>query len=220
MPTAAFSRLPVADLVARTRSLFTAARDDADIAPLLAEVGYDADALTDALALVAEVDAAERTQKAEYAEQYEATRAVAHATEALRVPYVRHVRLARVVFDKGTRGYDALALAGTRADKGADLVAEARAFYETVRTDAALAAPLARVKLTPAVAAEQLARVAALDAARTAQQVESGQAQQATRARDVAEARLRALAADVAEVAKIALADHPQLRERLGLLER
>jgi len=49
---------------------------------------------------------------------------------------------------------------------------------------------------------------------------ESGEAQRATVVRDDATRALRAHAGELAEVAKVALADQPQLREVLGLRER
>ncbi len=211
---------PVAETIARARTFFGALQADADLAAALADYGYDADAVTDALALAAEVEAAERTQKTEYAEQYEATRTVARLTEAFRVPYMRHVRLARVLFPAGTLGHDALGLAGERAERLATLVAQANAFYHTARDDARFATDLARLRITPAEADAQIGRIAALQAALTTQQVETGEAQQATRTRDAAVERLRSLLSDATEVAKVALADVPQIRERLGLVER
>ena len=52
------------------------------------------------------------------------------------------------------------------------------------------------------------------------QAAETGEAQRATVSAATAEADLRAHAAELAAVAKLALADKPQLREKLGLLER
>jgi len=216
---AAPSHLPLGALLARAHTLFAVLRDDAETGALLADFGYDPDAVADALALVDAVQDAIATQQREYAEQYAATRNVARLTEALRVPYVRHVRLARVVFDRGTFGHDLLGLAGDRADTPAALVAQARTFYAGV-SNPEVAEALMRVRITPDVAVEQVARMAALESALAVQQREKGEAQQATRTRDAEEARVRALVSDASEVAKIALADLPQMRERLGLLER
>lgn len=216
---AAPSQLPLPELLARAHTFFANLQTDDETGALLADFGYDADAVTDALALIESVQAAETTQKLEYAEQYAATRALAEAVEALRVPYVRHVRLARVVFDRNTFGHDLLGLAGNRADAPAALAAQARTFYAGV-TNEAVADALARVRITAETAAEQTARIGAVESALAAQRRETGEAQQATRARDVEEARLRSVLSDASEVAKIALADRPQMRERLGLLER
>lgn len=214
MPT-----LPLPELLARARIFFANLRADDETGAILADFGYDDAAVTDALALVETVQAAETTQKLEYAEQYAATRALAEAVEALRVPYVRHVRLARVVFDRGTFGHDLLGLSGDRADAPAALAAQARTFYAGAANEA-VAEALARVRITAETVAEQAARIAAVEAALATQRREMGEAQQATRARDAEEARLRAVLSDASEVAKIALADRPQMRERLGLLER
>lgn len=78
----------------------------------------------------------------------------------------------------------------------------------------------ARTTYTPETATEQVGRIAALEAALVEQRRETGEAQQATRARDVEEARLRAFVSDSEEMARVVLADRPQQREWLGLLER
>jgi len=49
---------------------------------------------------------------------------------------------------------------------------------------------------------------------------ETGEAQRATVVSDEATRALRAHAGELAEVAKVALADRPQLREVLGLRQR
>ncbi|HEX9952246.1 MAG TPA: hypothetical protein VGB53_10785, partial [Rubricoccaceae bacterium] len=67
---------------------------------------------------------------------------------------------------------------------------------------------------------EGLKRVEAARAAEAAQSRESGEAQRATNLRNDAEARLRALSAEVAVATEDALTDYPQLREVAGLLER
>ncbi len=74
--------------------------------------------------------------------------------------------------------------------------------------------------LTPVTVAEGLA---AVDAARTAEDAQTRateDAQRATVLRDEAARAPRVRAGELAEVAEVALPDRPQLRETLGLLER
>ena len=53
-----------------------------------------------------------------------------------------------------------------------------------------------------------------------AQANETGQAQQATATRNAAAAHLAGWMREFTATVKVALADHPQMRERLAILER
>ena len=107
---------------------------------------------------------------------------------------------------------------GDVPDGEAAMLAEARAFYGTLDTSPDLASGVR--SLTPAAIATALARLDVADTADDAQTEEDGESQRATALRGTLEARLRAECAELAEAAGIALADQPQLREVLGLIER
>jgi len=62
--------------------------------------------------------------------------------------------------------------------------------------------------------------VEAVKVAREAQAKEAGEAQQATKTRDAAIAEARAYMTDFRTIAKIALAEVPQLSERIGIVDR
>ena len=98
-----------------------------------------------------------------------------------------------------------------------DLFASARRFYETVRDSPELAGTVR--SLGPEAVAAALARLDAAESAEDDQVREAGEAQRATALRQAAERALRDEAAELAEAAKEALADMPQLREVLGLYQ-
>ncbi len=206
-------------LTARARVALTNARLP-ELAPLLADYGLDDAALDEGDALLTSAETASRSHAQEYGEQYAATdRRDALEAEA-RALYARLVRLARIAYAPGTEGHTRLTLGGTRADAAEAFLREARTFYDLLAADAALRAPLERRRITPAALTAALASLDALDAAIATQTQESGEAQEATDARNTAHARLRGWMRDFTATAEIALDAHPQMRERLGLLER
>jgi len=215
-----FASLPLSDLAARARAraLYSGARDHRDVAALLEPYGYDADDYEHGLDLVEDLDDHAADQMREYAEQYAATAKASAALAAVEVLYARHRRLARLRHRRDSAGYRALALAGRIPDSDAGLVAAAGTFYRALTDDPALGDGIRG--LTPAAVADGRARVETARVAMDTQARETGEAQIATRLRDDTVARLRAHAAELAGTAKEALADAPQLREALGLMER
>jgi len=210
----------ILDLITATRVGLTNARDTPDILAALTPFGYDEIQLGEGLDLVDTAEAEAERQDQEYADQYNATNELNEEIGALRAMYTRHVKLARVAFQPGSKGYVTLGLRGQRARTMPGLLSEARSFYRAVEGSADLQAALTPLTVDAAAVTAGLAQADAVEAAQVAQQKETGEAQRATRTRDDAAAELRGFWKDFAQVAKIALEDQPQLREVLGLLER
>ena len=216
MPT----RQDYADLFVSARVALTNGRDDAEIQPLLALFGYDPDRIDDGLDLLTAAEESASRQTIEYGEKEAATHALAVEFGAFRAAYLRHVALARVAFKEGTAGYTTLGLQGDRADDLPRLLAQGRAFYRGLLGSPALLAAMADFRVDQAAAEAALGEADDAEAAKVAQAKEYGEAQVATRLRDDAVGALEGFLRDYTAVAKVALADHPQLREKLGLLER
>ena len=214
-----FGSLPIPELIAKARTLYTNAQFDEDIAgPLTTDFGYTPQDFTDGLALVDALAKRDADQRREYGEQYTATEAVQTATSDLRALYTAHRRLGRAAHRPGTAPYAALGPQGDTPDDRESLIRDADTFYRNLETDPTLASGVRG--LTPAAVAAGRAAVEAARAATDTQARETGDAQRATATRDDAAHALRLHASEMAEVARIALADQPQLRERIGLLER
>ena len=214
-----FGTLPLDELVARARTLYTNARDTPEIATaLLDPYAYTPTDFDDGLLLVTTLEQRIADQAREYGEQYLATETADEALDTLRARFVAHRRLARAAVPRGTARYAALGLVGdvSRDDEG--LLTQTATFYQTLLDDPTLADGIRG--LNPAAVARGLAAVETARAAEDAQVKETGEAQRATVLRDRAAHAVRIHAGELAEVAKIALTDQPQLREVLGLLER
>ncbi len=93
-------------------------------------------------------------------------------------------------------------------------------FYETLNDDAALRAPLARLKFTDEVLAEHIALFQETQKAYSAYTEEKGETQDATKAKNKAIHELEEWVSEFFSIAKIALEDHPQLLESLAKFVR
>jgi hypothetical protein len=213
-----FASLPLTELPARARTLYTGCRDTPEVAALLLKYDYEPPDYEAGLDLVEDVEAKSADQLKEYGEQYRATEAAALRLAELETLYARHRKLGRARHPRGSAGYLALRLAGTIPQDDEDLLAAADTFYRSLELDPSLAQGVRG--LSPTAVADGRARVEAARLAYDAQERETGEAQRATHLRDQEAVRLRAHAGELSRVATVALADAPQLRETLGLLER
>ena len=213
-PMPAFSTIATADLLAAATRLYTGARDTPAIADALDAYGYSATDFDAGLALVAALRGAMQTQGIEQAEKISASKAAALATAAVRVPYARHRTLARRAHPAGSAGYSALALQGSPSDDTTAMLAEARRFYETLAGQPGLTVrSLTPEAITGALAAVGRGRGGAGRADARVGRGRSGRRRCGSRRRRrCVEARRSS--------PRIALADVPQQRETLGLLER
>ncbi len=215
----AFSTIAVPVLLRDATRLLTGSRDNKEIAEALLPYGYTPAVLTDALARLDEFRKAISTQGTEKAEARIATRASVVASAAVAAAYAPHRILARRAHPRGTPGYSALDLAGDIPDGELAMLDHARHFYVTLDATPDLADGI-RLLSDPAVVALALARLDTAGLAEDDQVEEAGEAQRATNLRARLEATVRAVCSELAETATLALADKPQLREVLGLLER
>lgn len=99
-------------------------------------------------------------------------------------------------------------------------MAQANQFYRALLDDAALLVTMSGYTLDQAAAETARNALDAVEEARARQIKETGEAQVATRQRDDAVAVLGGFMSDFHNVARIATEDQPQLREKLGMLER
>jgi len=214
------SNREIETFLGQSRLMLSNSRNDADIQPLLAPFGYDPERIDEGLALLDAAAEQMRTQQIEYAEQYAASTAYTEAVATLRATYARHVKLARVAFKPGTLAHSKLALTGVRRRDREGLLTQAEQFYRTLASETSLTETTARYTLDAEAVTAALAQVEAVKVAREAQAKEAGEAQQATKTRNAAIAEARAYMSDFRTIAKIALAEVPQLSERIGIIDR
>jgi hypothetical protein len=202
----------------RSRTMLTAALQNEDVRSALEPFGYDDAALQDLLTGLEEVESLYRTQREEYAEQYEATEDFYEQFGAVEQQFSRHRRLARVAFKNGGREFDLLNLGGTRVRDFDGFMHQAQEFYTAIQSHPDVAEPLGRFSLTAEVAGDALSALTAVQEAKTTQLAEIEDAQAATQRRDRAMADFRGRMSDLREILRVATADRPQLREAVGMV--
>jgi len=217
---ASFLDLSIPDLFRDARDLYTNARDDAEVFAILSAEpwSFTAADFDAGLALVDAVTEALKTEAREGREARQATTDYAGAVAAVETMYNAHRERLRDRFRRRDPEYGALGLAGETPDDREDLLKEAADFYARLAGEADLVA--ATRGLSAALITEAEALIEEARTAGSAQTKEGGDAQTARTAQQAAVGALRQHAGLTAKDAAAALADYPQLRERLGLLER
>lgn len=213
-----WSRSPIPTLITDARRLYINARDNAEISALLTTYKVTAATLDEGLALLQAVVDASSAYGAETVDASQATGAVQAATDEVADAYTEDREMARIPYPRGSDEYEALRLAGSPPRARAEILGDARDFYNTLQARPDLIDPIPG--LTPETVTARLAAVLATDTDDTTQTAEEGEAQVASDARKAAVTALRRHASQTARIARRALADRPQLREILGLLER
>ena len=206
-------------LFARARISLTNGRDVPEAQAILASLGYDTKKLDAGLALLDAAVKEADEQVVEYEEQYAATATLAQTLRAFKAVYIPHLELARLKFKGDARGR-VLGLTGERRRDAPGVLAQGRQFYTGLQGDAALGAAMAEWNAGPGVVAAALAAITRVETAAVDQAREAGEAEVATAERDAAVKQLTDFLAVYEELARIVLADRPQLMETLGLTER
>ncbi|HEX9952936.1 MAG TPA: hypothetical protein VGB53_14285 [Rubricoccaceae bacterium] len=205
-------------LFAHARVSLTNGRDVTEVQAILKPLGYDPKKLGEGLSLLDAAVREAKEQVVEYEEQYAATATLDQQVRAWKAAYIPHLELARLKF-RGVPAAGVLALKGTRRKDVAGVTMQGRLLYEGLRDDADLGAAMAEWNVGPGVIAAALAAIDGIDRAAVAQAKEAGEAEVATAERDTAVRALLDFLIVYEGLARIVLADVPQLMETLGLRE-
>ncbi|MGM0444129.1 MAG: hypothetical protein ACQEQV_08090 [Fibrobacterota bacterium] len=201
-------------------SIMLAGCTDPEIAQALAVYGYTAERIAEGVALGEEAQRLIAAQKREYGEKLAATDELYAAREEAYDAYITALKVARIALRGDVGARETLDLEGVRERSFAGLISQAQGFYRNIQASEEWLEAMRTFGFTPEKLAEKAALVDAAAEAKTAQERESGESQETTHARDLAIDCFLSWTSDFKEIAKIALADSPQLRERIGLLER
>jgi hypothetical protein len=207
----------------RLKDIFIAlqnAAEDEVIKVEMAEFGYTATKIGEGKALYDAAEALHRKQKVEYGEQATATDALNAAWETANDMYMRQIKVARVAFrnERGIQGK--LGIDGQRKQTIAGWLGQAKQFYTCALAEASIQATLANFGITVAKLTSAQELVQATEIASVTQSREKGEAQEATRIRDIALEDLYAWMRDFKQIARVALQDVPQHLEKLGVVMR
>lgn len=190
---------------------------DAILRQYLGAYGYDAERLQAGKQLYEQALSLHHEQQAAYGEQYAATDALNEARAEANAVYMRHLKIARVVFRGNEDAREQLALAGRRARALSGWIVQARQFYTNALGDEEVRTALAGFGITTEALEAGLTLVDTVEAARARQERKKGDAQAATQARNDALSALDDWMRDFTAIARVALEERPQLLETLGI---
>jgi hypothetical protein len=189
---------------------------DPSLASALAAHGYDRSRMLAGRALREQAAAHARQQRARSGDQLAATDARNNARAQLHAVYRQHVATARVAL-RDDRGAALRLDLSARKHTQAGWLMQAEQFYTNALGDQAIVAALAAYGVTAEHLGEAQTQMAAVAAAQVTQQQRRALAQETTRARNAAFQQLNHWMRDFLAIARIALADKPQLLEQLGV---
>jgi hypothetical protein len=204
-----------ANLITEALQLFETARDDPEIAPLIAARGYDAAKLKEGLGLQAAAQAAFTARQTAIAMHKHASAAADGAESTARRTFDDFRETARAVFSAAA-DRAALGIANIAPKDQQKFITAAHASYTTAQTEPYQAA-LGTYGFSAQTLTAALATLDAFTAAIEAYKSAVGAAIQATAGREAAMKTLSAWIKQFKKIAAVALRDRPDLRKKLDL---
>lgn len=193
------------------------ARDDQKVNVPLLDFGYTEVKYGEGFQLYTDAFEAHKLKKLEYGEQFAATEAFRQALTEAEILVMRHLKIGRVAFKNHHHLLMTAELIGERKATYTGWLGQARIFYD-VALEKPVAAPLlANFGLSADILTAARATVESVHALKIDQIHKSGDAQEATDMRDRVIEILDAWVSDLVAMARIALADSPQLLEKMGI---
>lgn len=187
------------------------------VTPVLIEYGYPATIIAAGLALHTDAEKKQKDQVKEYGEQYTATDALTKAIAVASAPYIEQLELSRIAF-KNQRGVLAeMAANGKRKLTQSGWLSDATTFYTNLLAKPEYVTAMASFGQTEVKLNAAFNLIKAANAALAARTKEAGEAQTATKLRDIAIDIFDEWYSDFIGVAKIALKNKPELLEILGV---
>lgn len=189
---------------------------DKGILDALTVYGYNTAKLNAGKTLLTTAQELSNKQKAEYGEQYEASEKVEKTWEEANKEYMKTVKVARVALKDDVKAQISLMLVGERKKSLSGWIEQADAFYSNLVKDTALMTKMTAFGYNAAKLNNEYALVKKVKDANLDQEKEKGEAQDATKKRDVKLDELDTWMSDFKSIAYVALDENPQWLEKLG----
>ncbi|HRJ42538.1 MAG: hypothetical protein KJZ86_16625 [Caldilineaceae bacterium] len=207
----------IANRLEAARLALTNALAESELLTALAQCGYDEARLQQGKSHYESALAVWQSQQQKQSRRRAAVLACNQADAAATHPYMRSVKLCRILYRDDLVTYRALGLVGIRSRSFATKVAQMRLFYTTALGSPQILATLADYGVSESQLQADFALVAVLESARSRREVENGAVQDATQSRLQAFSALERWMGDFASIARLALEESPQRLEMLGL---
>lgn len=191
---------------------------DDEIKNAVAGLGYTEEKLNQGKLLLEDSRNLYETQLKEYGDVDAAQDALKSIRKEAYGNYITHLTIARIAFKNNVQAISTLELTGTRATTLSGWLSQARNFYNALLANEEWKTVMAGYGQTGAMLAESLEKVEGVAKAAENVKKEMGDAQNATLERDMRFEELTEWLSEYDQIAEIALADNPQLLERIGIV--
>jgi len=181
-------------------------------------MGYNQEKLLEGQNLLDEATTLVETQKREYGEVDAAQQVFDNQRTNAHKVYMAVLAISKIAFKGDVQAISTLDLTGRRASTFSGWLNQTRSFYRAILANEAWKTELAKYGQTEAMLTGELAMIDAVATASENKKKEMGDAQNATQERDEKIEELAEWVTDYEVIARIALADKPQLLEKLGIV--
>jgi hypothetical protein len=197
--------------------MLTNARQNEEILNALAQVGYDHNALQKGQQLLEQLNALTDHQKVGYGDKSNATRELQKACRAAEILYRHHRKMAQAIFKHDPGRLIAFTLSERKKLAFTDWLAQGLRFYSNILDDPEALTMTAPYNLTAEKLNEGFQLFKNVQQLKALQEQEKGKAQNATRKRNQARQELIDWLDNFKVMARVALADAPELLDILQI---
>lgn len=196
------------------------ALSDDGIRQAVAAYGYTDTRLNQGRKLYEEAVALHNAQRKEYGEQFQATADLEKAWDEADRVYAKTVSVARVALADSRKAGVSLQIAHCKKQSVSGWIEQASMFYWNLTGDAELLSLMEHYGYSAEKLRAEAELVAAVHEKNQRQKKEMGEAQEATEKRDAKLDELARWVSDFRVILKVALDDHPQWLEKVGIQAR
>jgi hypothetical protein len=214
------TKLTDAETLEQYRIALDNAESQAEIAAIMAELGFDSAVIGEGKAILTETHSAYDLNKTEDDETLAAYADFSSKKEQLEDTFTLHRKKTKVVFRNDSLTADKLAITGSMPRTYIKWLEAATKFYSVASSDSAIQGKLARLKISTEDLTAANKMISDLKAARAEYLKEKGESQDATKAKDTAFAKIDDWMSEFYAVARIGLEDNQQPLEALGKIVR
>jgi hypothetical protein len=195
------------EMLEQFRISFDNAKNQTEIATIMAEFGYDSAMMKEGEALLAQARSAYDFNKKEGDETSKAYKDYAAVKEQLEKIFILDRKKAKVIFRDNANAYQELGLVGEIPKSHINLIEAIKKFYTVLSENPEFQAKAAKLKITPEGIAKAVELLGSVNALRSEFMKELGESQLSRKTKDDSLAAIELWMRDFYAVAKIALDD-------------
>ncbi len=207
------------DLLLKADVGITNALGHPPVAAMMNLYGYTPEKLGTGQSLLTSATDLHQKQTKEYGDKVAASNDLHIARTEAHFTLVNLLAISRVAFKNETGIWAKLQLHGRRKNSLSGWIAQGKLFYSNLLNDETALSQISIYGVTPEKLQAGLNLVKGVETKLAAQKMETGEAQDATKARDMAVDNLQEWYSDFISIARIALQSNPQYLEMLAIIE-